>query len=423
MLTNWTERSVGSGEHSEQRTRNFAFHLRDARRECHEIEGGGERQEVLAPRSSFIQQPRAATQPCVAFRTNTRRLVLEATRDYSGRLESIPHSELSSPLRFSLIPLTTCLLHGHVKIGAAHTCWTDLVSRQRPLLSLHALIYSRWMVDAIGSKKSGLGVKHFIPRYMHIDDAVLLIECLMQGAVESDDPRYDTSILERFNAQVFIYSYVKPSYLLATRKLCITFRIQDMQVSGRRLPQINILHLQYHLVYLRHLPNLWRRHGFAALSHDRPRLILERHSAKIRRLSHSRTPEGDSAGQESKESSEYELSEERFEEFRLSISLYLYGTGGEFRLVVTGDSGAEVNLNPSLPFEKRHARSSLRLDPNSLGHLAGLTHFLVNLVHLVDTWHAGWKDMLNKIDDIVGFEVTIIHKPSPFQVLSKANIV
>lgn len=279
------------------------------------------------------------------------------------------------------------------------------------------------MIDAVG--KSGLGVTSLVPGdfpgdfpnygpgyfhgYIDLDEAVLLVECLTQGAVKGDDGLDDTYMFEKLNMEIFISSYTKPSYPMARPCLCVTSRPRALQVGGRRLPQIDILHLQYHLVYLRYLPTYRWERDLESLSEDRPGLILERHSAKIRQLSHARTPGAASSGHTSKRSSNYTLSERRFQECRLSMSLYLYGKGGEFRLLLVGDAGAEVNLNPSLPFEERHASSSLRLEPNSLGHLAGLTHFLVNLVHLIDTWHEGWKETLNKIDDIVGFEVTMVH--------------
>lgn len=269
------------------------------------------------------------------------------------------------------------------------------------------------MIDTIGRETSGLGIRHLFSRYMRIDEAVLLNECLIQGAVIGDEGLYDLFVFEEDNARVFISTYARPSYPMATTNLCITSRTRAMQVGGRRLPQIDILHLQYHLVYLRHLTQPLRHTGHASLSEDRPGLILERHSAKIRRLSHPRTPGAKSAGQTRKRNSDSELSEEHFEECMLSMSLYLYGKGGEFRLLLAGDKGALVRLSPSLPFEERHASSSLRFDPNSLGHLAGLTHFLVHLVHLMDTWHEGWKETLDKIDDIVGFEVIMVHEPPP----------
>lgn len=274
------------------------------------------------------------------------------------------------------------------------------------------------MVDTIGRETSGLGIRCLFSRYMRIAEAVLLNECLTQGGVIGDEDLYDLVVFEEDNARVFISTYARPSYPMATPNLCITSRTQAMQVGGRRVPQIDILHLQYHLAYLRYLTGPLRHTGHASLSEDQPGLILERHSAKIRRLSYSRTPGAKSAGQTSKRNSDAGMSEEHFEECMLSMSLYLYGEGGEFRLLLAGDKGALVRLSPSLPFEERHASSSLRLDPNSLGHLAGLTHFLVHLVHLMDTWHEGWKETLNKIDDIVGFEVIMANEPPPTPFLS-----
>lgn len=191
----------------------------------------------------------------------------------------------------------------------------------------------------------------------------------MQGAV------HNIFKFENLNAKVFISSYIKPSDSLTTRSLCNVFQIE------RCLPQIHILHLQYHLIYLR-----WQ-HRLESQSKNEPGIILERHLAKIRQLSHVCTPKTAIAGQTGKENLNYELSKKHFEECRLSMLLYLYGKGGEFRLVLVGDSRAQVNLKPGEPFEKRHGSWSLRLDPNSSGYLAGLTHFLVNLVPLVDTWH------------------------------------
>lgn len=260
---------------------------------------------------------------------------------------------------------------------------------------------------------------------MNISEAVLLIECLMQGAraVEGNYIFEEMADFEDDNMNIFICSYIKPSQWLATTSLCNALRLRAIQVGEHRFSQVNILQLQYHFVYLRYPDPFWSQHDLGPLSKDRPGLLFERHSARIRKLSHSRTPEPASAGHRSKENSNYTLSEVHFEECRLSMSLYLYGKGGEFRLVIVGDKGAHVDLAPSLPFDKRHASSSLRFDPTPMGHLAGLTHFLVNLVHLLDTWHRGWKDTLDKIDYIVGFEVsTLVHENPPLQVLWKGNI-
>lgn len=253
---------------------------------------------------------------------------------------------------------------------------------------------------------------------MQIDEAVLLVECLMQGHYNVDTTHYNIPSVGENDIFVFFCSYARPSYRWATTSLCKAFRMRAI-FDGRLLPQVNILYLQYHLVYLRHVvKHSWLK-AIVGRFEEPPRLIFERHSAKIRQLSHSRTPGTASEGQTSQQTSNFELSEEHFEECRLSTSLNLYGTGGEFQLVLLGDVGAHVNLNPSLPFEERHANSSLRFDPNSLGHLAGLTHLLVNLVHLMDTWHEGWKETLNEIDDIVGFEVNMVHEKPPYQVLWK----
>lgn len=279
------------------------------------------------------------------------------------------------------------------------------------------------MVAATRAKADFTGGRGLGPEYMHIDEAVLLIECLMQGAVAGDDALHNTSDIERVYAQVFIGSYVKPSCRAATRSMCETFGVRALQVSGRRMPRFDCLHLQYHLEYLSHLSESGWQRDLEVLSGDRPGLRLERHSAKIRQLSHARTPGSANAGQTGKGDTNDALSEEHFKECRLSISLYLYGKGGEFRLLLVGDKAALVDLNIPWPFEERHARSSLRFDPNSLGHLAGLTHFLVSMVHFWDTWYEGWRETLDKIDDIVGFEVTMIQENHPLGVRYKANIV
>lgn len=155
---------------------------------------------------------------------------------------------------------------------------------------------------------------------------------------------------------------------------------------------------------------------------DQPGLLFERHSAKIRQLSHSRPLETAGGGLRNELMSYYEVSEVHFEECRLSMSLNLYGKGGEFRLVIVGDKEVHVDVKPSLPLEERHASSSLRFDPSTMGRLACLTHFLVNLVHFMDTWHRGWKEMLDKIDEIVGFEVTVILENLPFRRLLAAQM-
>lgn len=278
------------------------------------------------------------------------------------------------------------------------------------------------MIDTTGRNESTLGFRKPLAEYMRIDEAVLLIECLMQGAVEVDVTQRPSR--EELDMLVFC-SFIRPTHRLARTSLCRISRIRALHFGGRRLPQSSILHLQYHLVYLQNVDNFHcvDERFWPSPAKDMPRVIYERHPAKIRQLSHSRTSRPSSTEQTSRQNSNYELSETRFDECRLSMSLHLYGKGGEFQLVLVGDEGAYVDLTPSLPFEERHVNSSLRLDPNSLNHLAGLTHFLVNVVHLMDTWYEGWKQTLDKIDDIVGFEVAMIHDTSSFQVLWKANIV
>lgn len=321
-----------------------------------------------------------------------------------------------SSLRFAVLlrfALMACLLRADEQIEAAHTSRTDLVSWNISMhclyVLLHVLIDPRWVVATHNPNKSGVGQLFRRPRHMRVAEAVLLIECLLQGDIQVEDVNYDMSSFEEHNMHVFVCSYIKPSRSEATISLCDTYGIQAMHFGGRRLPELDILHLQYHLVYLTYVPILFQARKLESLSKDKSKLILERRSGKIEQLSHSQPQRAAVAARRLKPQPSYEVPE-HFEECRFSTSLQLYGKGGEFRLVLVGDAGARVNFDPREAFEENKTSSSLRFDPNSLGHLAGLTHFLIILVHLLDTWYEGWKETLNTLDSIVGFEVTIDHE-------------
>lgn len=240
-------------------------------------------------------------------------------------------------------------------------------------------------------------------RYMTIGEAILLIECLMQGAVTGDDHNSTMYNFEAASAKNFIAIYTQRLNGFSGTAWCDAVSTRDMLVDGRRLPTTTLLNVQFHLVCLEWAGTNKRKR--MSLSEHFSGLILGRHSAKIRRLSHSRTTSTAGKGRISTQNSNDKEMEDYFTEYRLSTSLYLYGQGGDFRLVLVGDPGALTKFNP----QTEYATSSLRFDSRALDHLAGLSHFLVAMVHLMDVWYKKWEMTLRIINNIVGFEVKMTH--------------
>lgn len=318
------------------------------------------------------------------------------------------------------VPITrmACLLQGDVQIVATYTPWTNLVSQKLPIhyrrFSLQGLIHHRFVACDWNSEHLYVKENTLRPRYMRIDDAVHLIECLKQGAVRSDDSHHTMMSFEGVGMTSFISSYTKPSVGSAKTSFCDTLNILDMQIGGRRLLANRILKLQYHFVCLDHVPKKSHKIYESPDEHC-PEFLLERHSAKIRRISHAPTTAATGAGRTSLWNSKDGPSEDYFTEYRFSTSLNLYGSGGEFRLVLVGDTRERDIYGRQLDFVQLNGHSSLRFDRNCLGHLAGLTHFLIAVAHFMDHWSDAWERTLKKIDDIVGFEVSMAHGSPQFK--------
>lgn len=212
----------------------------------------------------------------------------------------------------------------------ANTRWKDLVSRQIPMhywsFSSCNLINGSWAVHKSDSENFCTGDKSLRSRYMKIDEAVLLIECLLQGYVIGDGDGVLRDYLMRFidlgSTHIFLTSYTRPSNHSARTSWCDVASIGTMRVGGRRLPMTVILNLQYHIVHFEHGVELSKPIHFSLSEHG-PGLILERHSARIRRLSPSRTTGAADTGRTSTQNADDEPSEVHFTECRLSMSMYL----------------------------------------------------------------------------------------------------
>lgn len=225
----------------------------------------------------------------------------------------------------------------------------------------------------------GVGLDHGRSKTMDLDTLILLARCFF-GSKLGHGLWYH--VPERFALQHFILTFSDLYHPLAEPSLCEVF------------PH-SIVILQYHLSYFAPVGP----EETSITSVESEGLLLKRQVAKIGRLTHSNN------GDHDRSSRSKELADQYFRERVLSVSLTMCsGDGGIFKLIVLGDKGAPLDATRHDAFCS--CENKLRMGPEGLGTLAGLSHFLIALARLVETWHRGWSATLDAIDDIVGFTVS-----------------
>lgn len=236
----------------------------------------------------------------------------------------------------------------------------------------------RWVADYRGL--FGVGLDRGRSRTMDISTLIFLAECCLKG-------RIDGMVDEQQAFQQLILSFSNLSHPLARRSLV---KLYSLRWDSRAAPRLG---LQYHLSHLAPM-------GSADLMSppETEGLVLERQFFKIRRVSHVPTQRGDKNMDD----------EQYFEQRILSASLMVNQHLGTFYIIVLGDKGANVDFgNPKLLALNATKNESSRLDGKVLGTGAGLSQFLIALVSLLNTWHQGWNETLDAINDIVGFDVSL----------------
>lgn len=213
---------------------------------------------------------------------------------------------------------------------------------------------------------------------MNAKEIVFLAECFLREFSGVSCSNGGTG--EAF--QSFVLSFSNLSHPLAKRSLS---RVHPE-------PQRNhiLLECQYHLNHFAPISPS----SHSGTSPETEGLVLERQFYKIHRVSHSLTKSGD----------ENSTREQLFVERVVSVSLTMHETSGTFQIVTLGDTGATHLKGGWGPFGKRP--ETLNIECNALGTAAGLSHFLIATVRIIETWNQGWTDTLDAIDDIVGFNVS-----------------
>lgn len=225
----------------------------------------------------------------------------------------------------------------------------------------------------------GVGLDHGRSKTIDLDTLIFLSRCFF-GSELGDGPWYH--VPEGFAFQHFILTFSDLYHPLAEPSLCEVF------------PH-SIVVLQYHLSYFAHVG----LEETLTTSPESEGLLLKRQVAKIGRLTHAKNFDDDHA------SRNRELADQYFRERVLSVSLTMCsGDGGVFKLIVLGDKGAQLDATQQDAFCSWE--NKLRMGPGGLGTLDGLSHFLIALTRLVETWHRGWSATLDAIDEIVGFTVS-----------------
>lgn len=236
----------------------------------------------------------------------------------------------------------------------------------------------RWITDDPKRSQSfGVGLDRGRSRTMDINAIAFLAECFYKDCPGESRRNEDQAF------QQFIVSFSNISHHLAKRSL---HRVYFTGSSG--LPR---LALQYHSSHLAPVGSV----GIPTPSLETEGLVLERQVFKIRRVSHVLTQ---SCGEKSHE-------DQHFAERILSISLTM-NQHGTFQLVALGDIDANVDTDEDKEYAFRKDKKTLDLDLYALGKETGLTHFLIALIWLMETWNQGWNDTLDGIDDIIGFHVS-----------------
>lgn len=252
----------------------------------------------------------------------------------------------------------------------------------------------RWVTDAREPEDSfGVGLDRGRSRTLDISTLTFLAECCVKGSnYDMVYEGHDCAMVNEERAfQKFILSFSNLSHPLAKRSLV------DLRYgNGPRLG------LQYHLSHL--APVGLAEDPMPLLETEG--LVLERQFFRIRRVSHVSIPHGDKKMDD----------EQYFEERILSVSLTMNQHLGTFYIIVLGDKGAKVDTGNEklLPFPSTEPnKKSSPIDGEALGTGAGLSHFLIALVWLLETWYQGWNETLDAIDDIVGFHVSLSLMDTP----------
>lgn len=253
-------------------------------------------------------------------------------------------------------------------------------------LNCYNLIACRWIVDSQFGN-SGVGRDSDRSRTMNIKEIVFLANCFFSESsgfsCSSGQTYSDHRGPGRTAFRSFVLSFSNLSHSLAKRSLS---RVHLEPPRGHML-----LECQYHLNHF--APISPSRHSGASLETEG--LVLERQFYKIHRVSHGLTKSGD----------ENSTREQLFVERVVSVSLTMHETSGTFQIVTLGDTGAKhLKEVLGLPFGK--GQETLNIECNALGTAAGLSHFLIATVRIMETWNQGWTDTLDAIDDIVGFNVS-----------------
>jgi hypothetical protein len=218
---------------------------------------------------------------------------------------------------------------------------------------------------------------------MPIDEVLNLVRCFLQSELESPagalSNRLDV-IIASSGLRRFLVAFTNPSDPSAQSR-CI--------YPGTFV----LLVMEYHLVHFAPVESAARSMPRPQQDQQSAGLALERQQVKVN------VKVGGKGHQ-------------LFEERMLSLSLLIY-QHGTFRLVALGDKGAKVRVDKGSAFEGDEENRIPYIDPHTLGKAAGLSHFLITLAWMIETWQNGWSRTLNAIDEIVGFNVSSMFTDYP----------
>lgn len=250
----------------------------------------------------------------------------------------------------------------------------------------------RWVADSDLKDYFGVGLDRGRSRTMDISTLMFLAQCFIKGRhcdMVNDESSSQELILSFSN---LILSFSNLSHPLAKRSL--------VDASHRNSPSGTRLGLQYHLSHLA----LVRLAEDLMPSLETEGLVLERQFFRIRRVSLIPTQGGDKKMDD----------EQYFEERILSVSLMINQHLGTFYIIVLGDKGANVHTGGLKDFAPAGTdKKSSHIDGKALGIGAGLSHFLIALEQLLETWYQGWNESLDAINDIVSFDVSLSLTDTP----------